>query len=249
MKKELCGLLGAALALCLLAGCGTQTVQPRQESEPALEGPTVTCRVVDRQGDVLLLAGEGANEVYRLPLADLPVTGAAEPGALVEVAYGGDILETYPAQLGGPTAVRTVEDGRDDLCVLYLGVLEDLMEGDRALSAATDIVGVDLSRTRLTAGEQSALAWTFAERLGKELVQGTWQELADAGYLDADALVWEDGCFVSIDEGEDGADDAVTFTAELWRSGLGALYFCDCTSSRAADGHWSAYVPGPIAVA
>ena len=61
--------------------------------------------------------------------------------------------------------------------------------------------------------------------------------------------MWEDGCFLSIEEKEGSADDAVTFTAELWRSGLGALYFCDCTSSRAADGHWSAYVPGPIAVA
>ena len=247
MKRS--GILGAALALCLLAGCGTQVVQPRQTDDLPLEGPTVTCRVVERQDDVLLLAGEGANEVYRLPLGDLPVTGTVEAGSRVEIAYGGVVMETYPAQLGGPTAVRAVEDGYDDLCVLYLGAFEDLLAEDPALSAAIDTVGVDLSRTRLTAGEQGALAWAVSERLGKQLVQGTWQELADEGYIDADALVWEDGCFLSIEEQEESADDAVTFTAELWRSGLGALYFCDCTSSRAADGHWSAYVPGPIAVA
>ena len=41
---------------------------------------------------------------------------------------------------------------------------------------------------------------------------------------------------------------AVTFDAEKWRSGLGAYFFCDCTSVQSADGHWDGYSVGSEAI-
>ena len=43
--------------------------------------------------------------------------------------------------------------------------------------------------------------------------------------------------------------DSLTFTAEKWRSGLGAYYFSGCTARQDAGGQWSAYTVGAEAIA
>ena len=163
-------------------------------------------------------------------------------------------METWPAQLGGVTAVETARGGFDDRCALYLQVLEDLWEVDSGLNGELTYIGVDLSETSLSESERSAVAWAFAGRHGGELVTGTWEELADQGYIDRENLYWEDGILFTITEKEEPVYfmpegmAAVTFDAEKWRSGLGAYFFCDCTSVQSADGHWDGYSVGSEAI-
>ena len=176
------------------------------------------------------------------------------PGALVEVAYDGSVLETWPAQFSGVPAVEVARGGFDDRCALYLQVLEDLWEVDSGLNGELTYIGVDLSETSLSESERSAVAWAFAGRHGGELVTGTWEELADQGYIDRENLYWEDGILFTITEKEEPVYfmpegmAAVTFDAEKWRSGLGAYFFCDCTSVQSADGHWDGYSVGSEAI-
>ena len=40
----------------------------------------------------------------------------------------------------------------------------------------------------------------------------------------------------------------VTFDAQKWRSGLGAYFFCDCTSVQSALGQWDGYAVGAEAI-
>ena len=235
----------------------------------------MTCRVVEEQSGGLLLAeadggtwavyaADAAEKLWvngkKLRLsepgayADLP--GGTLAGALVEVAYNGNVLETFPAQLGGITAITVLSDGFDDRCALYRNVLEDLWTVDEGLNShGMTYVGMDLSGTSLSASERSALAWAFASEHGAELVEGTWDQLAEQGYIDREHLQWEDGCLFSITEkaapfsmpgqaaGEPGPG-AVCFDAQKWRSGTGAYYFCDCTSVQDADGRWGGYTVG-----
>lgn len=216
----------------------------------------VRCRVVDSADGELLLANvDGkAGDVYRLSTKDTDIiteSGEAvtdseiEPGSLIEISYNGNIEETFPAQLCGVTEIKVLDmGGFDNLCSLYLDVLEDLWQVDSALNSDIDIIGVDLSKTRLLPAEQSALAWRFGELHGKEIVQGTWQELVEQGYIDGEALYWENGCLFSVTEKEmEGAYslNVVKFDAEKWRSGLGAYYFGDCTSVQSALGKWGKY--------
>lgn len=178
----------------------------------------------------------------------------------MEVAYNGNVLETFPAQLGGITAITVLSDGFDDRCALYRNVLEDLWTVDEGLNShGMTYVGMDLSGTSLSASERSALAWAFASEHGAELVEGTWDQLAEQGYIDREHLQWEDGCLFSITEkaapfsmpgqaaGEPGPG-AVCFDAQKWRSGTGAYYFCDCTSVQDADGRWGGYTVGSEAI-
>lgn len=234
-----------SLYLCawLLAACADKP--PVEEEPPSTEPGTATmiCRVVDEEDGTLLLAKQdgGNGDVYTVTVENQDI----EEGALVEVAYNGVILETYPAQLGGDAAVTVLENGFDDRCTLYLDVLEDLWEVDSGLNSDDGMtyLGVDLSATSLSKSEQSTLAWAFAGEHDLDPLQGTWDELVEQGYIDKDNLVWEDGCLFSITETE-SSEKSVTFDAQKWRSGLGAYYFCDCTASRSVNGHWGDYTVG-----
>ena len=253
--------LALYFCVCLLASCaaggspvsgGTPSNEQQTGGESAQPvSVTAVCRVVSNDGSLLLAGTDGDPNIYILTLED-----AANPaaGTLVEVTYDGTILETWPAQLGGVTAVKTAEDGFDDRCALYLQVLEDLWEVDSGLNGELTYIGVDLSETSLSESERSAVAWAFAGRHGGELVTGTWEELADQGYIDRENLYWEDGILFTITEKEEPVYfmpegmAAVTFDAEKWRSGLGAYFFCDCTSVQSADGHWDGYSVGSEAL-
>ena len=72
---------------------------------------------------------------------------------------------------------------------------------------AITYVGVDLSQTSLSESERAAVAWSFASEHGAELVQGTWDELAEQGYIDQENLL--DGCLFSI--AETGGGKAVCY--------------------------------------
>ena len=258
--KKWCLFLSAYFCICLLAACGVAGnagAQPggtpsgeEQTSGETTQPAAVTtvCRVVSNDGSLLLAGMDGDPNIYTLTPEDDTNLAA---GALVEVTYDGSILETWPAQFSGVTTVNTARGGFDDRCALYLQVLEDLWEVDSGLNGDVTYIGVDLSATSLTDSERAAVAWAFAGKHGGELVTGTWDELADQGYIDRENLYWEDGILFSITEKEmEGVYSLtpVTFDAQKWRSGLGAYFFCDCTSVQTAGGHWDGYSIGSEAI-
>lgn len=233
------------------------------ENAVPYEEVKIRCRVIDSaDGELLLAKVDGrAGDVYRLSTKIIDIvsetgevmTGSEiEPGSLIEISFNGNIEETFPAGLCGVTEIKVPDTGGfDNLCSLYLEVLEDLWQVDRGLNNDIDIIGVDLSKTRLMPAEQSALAWRFGELHGKEIVQGTWQELADQGYIDGDELYWENGCMFSVTEKDMEGEyslNTVKFDAEKWRSGLGAYIFIDCTSVQSALGKWGEYQIGAEAI-
>ena len=253
-----------------------KTEKPGESAEPAGE----TFRIVREEKDGLLLArvGGGPADVYTLSLPDTGVTldgeafdreepgayqalpGSTLTGALAEITYG-TVLETYPGQLGGVTAVNIRSDGFDDRCALYLRVLDDLWNVDGGLNGGVTSVSVDLSQTSLSESEQAAVAWAFAGEHGiSDPLTLSHEELAAEGYLtgadpDSDGMpCWENGCLFTVTEQEtgdnelNGARDTVTFDAQKWRSALGAYFFCDCTASQDIDGRWGDYTVGSQAI-
>lgn len=294
--------LSLYFCVCLLAACGSGApsagsadLPPEQagNAEPTGgEGTDITtiCRIVDgAESGELLLAERDGGGIYRLNAADvgqITITGGSveemENGMMVQVVHDGTVLETWPAQFANVKAlypaVKDEEDGAydfDDRCALYLQVLEDLWTVDPGLnSGSLTYIGVDLSQTSLTESERAAVAWAFAGKHGAELVEGTYDELVEQGFITGEPLggdapegakfwQWTDGCLFSIEESDEPvvfslpniapgtevpAYDAVRFNAEKWRSGLGAYYFTDCTAVRGADGHWGGYTVGSEAI-
>lgn len=276
------------LCLCLLASCAASGGNGGEEPPAEESGEsTVVCRVISQQDGTLLLAetDEGTGLYQLHPEADvLTVDGAAfDPaapdayaafpesslvGAVASVRYNGGIQESWPMGFSGVTGVDiSSTEGFNDLCGLYLQVLEDLWSVDAGLNRDLTTVGVNLSCTHLSPGERSAVAYAFGVSHGVTAVEGTWEDLVEQGYITGEPLEggkgqfyqWEDGCLFAIEESDEPAAvnmpalgpgetapgyDAVAFDASKWRSSLGAYMFTDCSAVSDGGGHWDGYTVG-----
>lgn len=264
-------LLAACSGTAESSGSGTEQNGPNHTlnagtgdgngAEP--ETARVLCCIVDGAGsDTLVLAAQGEQgEVYTLAPGSIPVTLDGKPagpeqlqnGMLVTIVWNGCVDEIWPALFGEVYAIEAESKGIDDRCGLMLQVLEDLWQNDPGLNGDVSILGFDLDAALLPPGsERMAVAWVFSCRhgTGAEFVMGTWQQLADEGYIDGEKLYWEDGLFLAINgiEGKEQTDQKLCFDAQKWRSGLGAIFFTECTAKRDRSGGWS-YEPGGFAIA
>ena len=254
----------AALLACTKDG--RENENDDVEIEPQYAGAdTMTLRVVGSgEGGILVLAGE--TELYTLPLngVTLYLDGSSvsaaeiESGMTAEVWYTGGVQETYPAKFSQVVAVSLSreDDARYDLCGLYLQVLEDLWNEDDGLNGGAEVVSVDLSKAPggLTAGEKAAVAYIYAQKHGVQGLTMTFDELREEGYLMGEKLEggstaysFTNGLLFTITPDETQENGAsVCFSAEKWRSPLGAYYFTKCTASRGDNG-WE-YTVGAEAI-
>lgn len=234
------------LPLLLLIACTAPANEPQStHAEGGAQSEIITLRIVDMdEENTALLAGE-TGDIYRSKLPEAAAPYCA--GMLLDIEFSGEVLELYPAQLSDIRGVTVHEDQFDDRCALYLSVLEDIWAEDPGLNGDTKYVGVDLSSTALTESEQAAVAWRIGELTQKELVAGTFDELCAAGYIDRESLYWADGCLLAIEESET-SEKRVTFRVLKWRSGLGAIFYENCTAKRDQNGNWSNYELGSFAI-
>ena len=293
MKRSLSLLLILSLLCALLAGCAGTACPPASgggDQEPSPKGAPATarCRVVSvSENNVLLLAdvdsergdiytldaGELSLEHDQAELGELLDDGQLAVGALVEVAFGGDILESYPALFGGVERITGLPDEFDDRCALYLRVLNDLWGKDEGLnSSGVEYISVDLAATSLTPAERSAVAWTFAQSHSAEPLELNYEQLCEEGYisgLEGENIfpAWENGVLFTITETDDpvtfnlpslseGGEEpsmsqfniknTVSFDASKWRTALGAYGFSKCVAVQNNDGVWGDYrINGP----
>lgn len=293
MKRSLSLLLILSLLCALLAGCAGTACPPASgggDQEPSPKGAPATarCRVVSvsennvllladvdsERGDIYtLVAGELSLEHDQAELGELLDDGQLAVGALVEVAFGGDILESYPALFGGVERITVLPDEFDDRCALYLRVLNDLWGKDEGLnSSGVEYISVDLAATSLTPAERSAVAWTFAQSHSAKPLELNYEQLCEEGYisgLEGENIfpAWENGVLFTITETDDpvtfnlpslseGGEEpsmsqfniknTVSFDASKWRTALGAYGFSKCVAVQNNDGVWGDYrINGP----
>lgn len=288
MKRSLSLLLILSLLCALLAGCAGTACPPASgggDQEPSPKGAPATarCRVVSvSENNVLLLAdvdsergdiytldaGELSLEHDQAELGELLDDGQLAVGALVEVAFGGDILESYPALFGEVERITVLPDEFDDRCALYLRVLNDLWGKDEGLnSSGVEYISVDLAATSLTPAERSAVAWTFAQSHGAEPMELSYEQLCAEGYISGltgeNAFPqWEKGILFTITETDDpvtfnlpslseggelpsmtqyNIKNTVSFDASKWRTALGAYGFSECVAAQDNSGVWGDY--------
>lgn len=290
MKRSLSLLLVLALLCALLAGCAGQSYRPPASDDAegkTNESAVVRCRVVSVSDDNVLLladvdseypdiytldAGELSLEHDQAELGELLDGGQLVVGALVEVAFGGDILESYPALFGGVERITVLPDEFDDRCALYLRVLGDLWGKDEGLNGDVKYISVDLAATSLTPAERSAVAWTFAQSHSAEPLELNYEQLCEEGYisgLEGEDIfpAWENGVLFTITETDDpvtfnlpslseggelpsmtqyNVKNTVSFDASKWRTALGAYGFSKCVAVQDNSGVWGDYrINGP----
>ncbi len=257
-------LLCAALALALLlAGCvavlpSDGPVPPAAGAQPGAAAPDapaepdapeepaaamLTGTVVQVDPSVFLLAADDGLYAVTLDAPVLSADGrqtdaAVESGMRVAVYYSGTIAEIYPARPGGVTDVQILSDA-DDRVGLYLRALDDLWGEDAALNEGLEYLAFNLGgASNLSAGEKAAFSYLAAGKYGLTPVTGTFDELCGEGYIDRDALYFENGLLIELTVCEE-TEDGFTFDLTKWRGGLAAYTYYGCTAARSADGSWT----------
>lgn len=249
----------AALAislLLLLSACAplgpkapTDESGSSDASAPQAEA-VMACKLVSIGDNYLVLAGEASGEVYVLaPPEDLydmdfsPVAAdALKAGQTVEVGYSGLVMETFPAQFYEPQYLRIAGEG-EDLVGLYSAVIDDLWAASPALNEDAKIMAFDLSGvTNLSDTEKRALIWLMSNKYQADCIQSTFETLYDEGYIDKEQMCFTNGLLFKITMSEEGSK-SFGFSAEKWRSGLGAYYFDQCTAKK-SNGQWDYSIGG-----
>lgn len=199
---------------------------------------------------------ENYDGLYSIPLNNVDETkGKLWPGATVEVVYTDIIQMTAPAKIPGVESITVVEQG-EDFMTLYLDILDELYETDPGLNPEGSMevsitYGLDLSGVHnLSEVEKGILAnlftnahdtdWEKAQPAGFAL--GTYEELVEEGYIDGESLFFKDGVFFTITD-EPVENGKFTFSAEKWRSGLGAISYTDSRAEK-KDGVWTYELDG-----
>lgn len=151
-------------------------------------------------------------------------------GMAASLSACGPGVNTPPPQEGG------------DVVALYRMVFLDLYETDTALNSGIEFVALDLRQAENLSQEQrEALARLLAEDTGLEVHFATYRDL-----LDQRLIVYPEGdssSFAFLEAGllftfvaEEVAEDHFRFSADKWRSSLGAYGFSDCTATLGDEG-------------
>ena len=210
-------------------------------------------KVVTNKDGIISIAGN-SGEFIRLELNGLELVGEGDEvvsvsditeGTLVEIEYSGMIMETYPGKLYEPETLRVV--GREDSVTgLYKNVFNDLYNTDPALNSDILMIAFDFTNVEnMDDAEKEIFCWEISEEYGLEVVESTFDELCDEGYIDSENLYFEDGILVTLSDSEID-NGSFEFDIDKWRSGVGAYFLNNCVAEKSEDG-WS-YKVGSMAI-
>ena len=231
MKK----IFALLLSLLFLAGCSrtgeSLSSKPPEPDASSAPGETIDCRISCRMEDSLLLLPQEDQQGQAMQ------PDALRPGMCVQIDFDGSVLETYPCQLSGATALRVTGEFQN-LVPFYLDRLDELYQEDEALNSDIEKVALDLSELgNISEEEKEALRYLVECRWGKEAFFSSYQELCDQGEIDRDRPYYEKGIILSLACKEE-TQDGFAVSGEKWRSGLGAIGYHDA-KVQWKDGEWT----------
>ena len=161
------------------------------------------------------------------------------PGMILDITWDGIIQESYPGMFTADE-IRVVEQG-DDLVGMYRQILAELWTATGQKNGVEQLAFDFSELTGFSAAEQAALAYLSACELemGFSYSSGTWDELADDGFITVDEDgYWTDGMLLSLSlyAQEEGHVGIITSSR---RSRDGAILVLTCMADRQEDGSWS----------
>lgn len=149
-------------------------------------------------------------------------TDLFKPGDRIMVSYDGLIAESYPAQI---TADRIELLGRNNVIDGFIALIDDVYQEDSGLNNDISMIAFDTSKwTMLSEVEAEIILAIAMNKYELDVVEGTFDELAEQELIDKDSLYFENGILIEIRDIEINKDrDRIKCSIKKWRSGLGAI--------------------------
>ncbi len=247
------------LAVFLLGGCkikekGSDTRDPSLTDQSpvgnAEEIYTFQAELLEGGNSLLVAPNADSNEVrssdkISVHLRDTVIvdeSGASisseelRVGDILLISYDGMIAESYPAQL---TADRIERVGHNNLIEGYLSLIDDIFQEDAGLNSDIKMIALDTSAwINLTDIEKELILAKVSEAYGLEVVEGTFEELADQGLINEEKLIFTDGILIEISEmSYNDKKEVITCSVSKWRGGDGAIGASEVTAAF-VKGQW-----------
>ncbi|MDF2484985.1 MAG: hypothetical protein K0R46_1153 [Herbinix sp.] len=247
------------LFVLLLSGCGTTLNEPGTKDAPKEGGLpsntieelyTFRAEVIEGGTTLLITPSEESNEARSSDKMSVSLNGATivnevgesitaedlQAGDILMITYNGMIAESYPAQIGA-TKIEKVD--HNNLLDGYFALIDDIYQEDDGLNSDIDTIALDTSEwINLTDIEKEMLFAKVKEAYGFEVLEGTYDELAEQGLIDKENLSFPKGVLIKISEMTyDENKEVINCSISKWRSGLGAIG-ADDVSAELKDGTW-----------
>lgn len=211
-------------------------------TSPKKSQQIITGKVIKIENEMILISDTMGNGLYQI---NFPAyTGGISdinPGDLVEVGFDGMILEMYPAIVANPDYVILIEKG-EDFVNFYCEILVDLFQTDPGLNSDISFIALDLTEDKnLSESEKKALLYLLWNATQIETRLATYDNLLSENLVTIDSETKfaqiSNGILMKL-ESSKADKNRFTFTAEKWRSSLGAFWFTDCNAKK-TNGQWS----------
>ena len=145
------------------------------------------------------------------------------------MTYNGVIMESYPAQI---TATKVEKVDHNNLLDGYLALIDNIYQEDSGLNNDIQKIALDTSEwINLTSIEKEMILAKVKSAYGLEILEGTYEELADQNIIDKENLFFPDGILIKISEiTYDENKEVIKCAISKWRSGTGAIGADDVTA-------------------
>lgn len=121
-----------------------------------------------------------------------------KPGDRVKIFYNGIIDESYPAQI---TAAKIELLGHNYVVDGFFALIDDVYQEDSGLNSDITMIAFDTAGwTSLSKAETDTILAMAQDRYELEVIQGSFDELADQGLIDKDNLYFENGILIEMED-------------------------------------------------
>jgi len=133
------------------------------------------------------------------------------------------------------TVTTLAEPSSSAVTRMYFEAVKEVYSEDSGLNGGISIISLDLTGAKnLSAEEKEALRYLVSCEYSFDTYTYIYEELVDQGLIDDKNLYFEKGILFEITDNPI-TDNAFTFKISKWRSGLGAIFYSDCTAKKTGD--------------
>lgn len=229
MKKLWSLVLFVIIFCAILAGCSKDTSAKDDDKDDAgKEYQVFEADVIESKISLLVAPDKDSTEfsssdkisVHLARAKELPETIKA--GDRIKIYYDGVIAESYPAQI---YADKIEIIGHNQVIDGFFALIDDIYREDTGLNDNITMIAFDFGNSDvLSKTEIETILALAKEEYGLEIIQGTFDELAEQGLIDKENLYFESGVLIEIKDAKtDNGKNKITCSISKWRSGLGAI--------------------------
>lgn len=240
------------LAAIVMSGCAKKREIPETKDAPRSDQApyggreelySFRAEIIEVGEALFITPSKDSNEIKSSDKISINLTGAAlidedgeaitkeelVTGDILVITYNGVIAESYPAQI---TATKVEKVDHNYLIDGYLALIDDIYKEDKGLNNDITKLAVDTSEwINLTDIEKDLVLTKVKEAYGLEVIEGTYEELAEQKLIDKEKLIFSDGILIKISAiTYDENKEVIKCASSKWRSGDGAVGAGDVTA-------------------